>query len=211
MVFGCCVTVVCSVSHPLSLSITDKPSHPEEGTAVTAHPLSPSLPQEVGPTEDNGNLASAQPGPKRGPGRGRKAKGRRPGATASTGKSKGEEEQTDASTEIQPQVFMFTLCFWKPVCWNNIWVSGWKGKELLMRLRILFSYWAIRQTDTLRSESRVVNYFPAVAFHTKKAHGSEGRVIHQSEDEWFSPLTPAFRVWKCSWARARNPNCPLNA
>lgn len=81
------------LSHLLALLITGKPSHPEEGTTVTVHPVSPSLPQEVGPIEDNGDLASAQPGPKRGPGRGRKAKGRRPGATTAAGKSKGKEEQ----------------------------------------------------------------------------------------------------------------------
>lgn len=99
-------------SRLLALSITGNPSHPEEGTTVTVHPGSPPLPQEVGPMEDNGDLASAQPGPKRVPGRGRKAKGRRPGAGTATGKSKGKEEETGISAEMLPQVFMFTLYFW---------------------------------------------------------------------------------------------------
>lgn len=102
------------LSHLLALSVAGITSPPEGEKTVTAHPVNPPLPQEVGPAEDNGDLASAQPGPKRGPGRGRKAKGRRPGATTAAGKSKGKEEQTGLSTEIQRRVFMggFFLYFW---------------------------------------------------------------------------------------------------
>lgn len=64
-----------------------------EGKPVTAHPVNPLLPQEVGPDLDEGNPTSVQPGPKRGQGRGRKAKGRRPVATATASKNKGEEEE----------------------------------------------------------------------------------------------------------------------
>lgn len=69
-------------------------SHLDEGKTVTVHPDDPLLPQEVGPNEDEGDPTSAHLGPKRGQGRGRKAKGRRPGTTAAASKNKGKEEQT---------------------------------------------------------------------------------------------------------------------
>lgn len=65
----------------------------DDGKTVTVHPVDPLLPQEVGPDLDEGEPTSVQTGHKRGQGRGRKAKGRRPGATAAASKNKGEEEE----------------------------------------------------------------------------------------------------------------------
>lgn len=73
-------------------------SHLDEVKTVSALPDDPLLPQEetlVRPEEEEeeeGSPPAAQLGPKRGPGRGRRAKGRRPGATAAA-KNKGENEQ----------------------------------------------------------------------------------------------------------------------
>lgn len=78
-------------------------SHLEEVKTVTVLPVDPLLPQEeslVGLDEEEGDPPAAQPGPKRGQGRGRRAKGRRPGATAN--KNKGEEEKTVGLEQKNP-------------------------------------------------------------------------------------------------------------
>ncbi|KAM7374815.1 hypothetical protein PAMP_007452 [Pampus punctatissimus] len=65
-------------------------SHLDEVKTVTELPVDSLLPQEeslAGPDEED-PPAAQQPAPKRGQGRGRRAKGRRPGTTASTGKNK---------------------------------------------------------------------------------------------------------------------------
>nr|XP_046267275.1 PR domain zinc finger protein 15 isoform X2 [Scatophagus argus] len=65
-------------------------SHLDDGKTVTVLPADPLLPQEVGPPdeeEEEGDPSAAQAGPKRGQGRGRRAKGRRAGATAAASKN----------------------------------------------------------------------------------------------------------------------------
>uniref|UniRef100_A0A8C4EU95 PR/SET domain 15 n=1 Tax=Dicentrarchus labrax TaxID=13489 RepID=A0A8C4EU95_DICLA len=80
-------------------------SHLDEGKTVTVLSVDPLLPQEeslVGPDEEEADPPAAQPGPKRGQGRGRRAKGRRPGATAAASKHKGEEQKTgDVKTSVK--------------------------------------------------------------------------------------------------------------
>lgn len=80
-------------------------SHLDEAKTVTELPVDSLLPQEeslVGPDEDT--PPAAKPAPKRGQGRGRRAKGRRPGATAATGKNKGEKNLTDMNNKISMSV-----------------------------------------------------------------------------------------------------------
>lgn len=73
-------------------------SHLDGVKTATVLPVDPLLPQDeslVGPDEEDGDPPAAPPGPKRGPGRGRRAKGRRPGAAAAAAsRNKGEEEIT---------------------------------------------------------------------------------------------------------------------
>lgn len=68
-------------------------SHLNEGKTVTLLPVDPLFPLEespVGPEEEEeSSRPAAQPAPKRGQSRGRRAKGRRPGAAAAS-KNKGE-------------------------------------------------------------------------------------------------------------------------
>ncbi|KAM3601262.1 uncharacterized protein V6R79_009879 [Siganus canaliculatus] len=77
-------------------------SHLEEGKVVTALPVEPLLPQEVDldEEEDEGDPPAAPPGPKRGHGRGRRAKGRRPGAAAAASKSKEEKPSAQSSEPV---------------------------------------------------------------------------------------------------------------
>lgn len=66
----------------------------DEVKTVTGLPVDPLLPQQeslVGPDEEESSLPAAQLGPKTVQGRGRRAKGRRLGATASAGKNRGEK------------------------------------------------------------------------------------------------------------------------
>lgn len=69
-------------------------SNLDNGDTVTVLQVDPILPLEVSPNEDEVDPTSAQPGPKRGHGRGRRTKGRRSGATAASNKSKGKERLT---------------------------------------------------------------------------------------------------------------------
>lgn len=69
-------------------------SNLDNGDTVTVLQVDPILPLEVSPNEDEVPPTSAQPGPKRGHGRGRRTKGRRSGATTASNKSKGKERLT---------------------------------------------------------------------------------------------------------------------
>lgn len=76
-------------------------SHLNEVKTVTVLPEEPLLPQEeslVGPDEEEGSSPAAQPSPKRGPSRGRRAKGRRPSASAAAGKNRGEGREAGLSS-----------------------------------------------------------------------------------------------------------------
>ena len=73
-------------------------SHLDEVKTVTELPVDSLLPQEeslLGPDEEDA-IPAAQPAPKRGQSR-RRAKGRRPGSTATAGKNKGEQKQSGLS------------------------------------------------------------------------------------------------------------------
>ena len=70
-------------------------SHLDEVKTVSELPVDPLLPQEeslVSPDEEEGGPPAAQSGLKRAQGRGRRVKGRRPGATATTSKNKGKNK-----------------------------------------------------------------------------------------------------------------------
>ncbi|XP_044077391.1 PR domain zinc finger protein 15 isoform X2 [Siniperca chuatsi] len=78
-------------------------SHLDEVKTVTVLPVDPLLPQEeslVGPGEEEGDPPAARPGPKRGQGRGRRAKGRRPGATATASKNKEVKPPVESSEPV---------------------------------------------------------------------------------------------------------------
>ncbi|XP_071754459.2 PR domain zinc finger protein 15 [Centroberyx gerrardi] len=74
-------------------------SHLQEVKTVTALPVDQLLPQEDGPVtpDDEDGPPMAQPAPKRGPGRGRRAKGRRLGATAAARKNKDVKPSVQSS------------------------------------------------------------------------------------------------------------------
>lgn len=74
----------------------DMLSHLNEVKTVTVLPAEQLLPQGeclVGPDEEEGSSPAAQPSPKRGHSRGRRAKGRRPGAAAAASKNRGEKTE----------------------------------------------------------------------------------------------------------------------
>ncbi|XP_030292763.1 PR domain zinc finger protein 15 isoform X1 [Sparus aurata] len=75
-------------------------SHLDEGKTVAELPVDPLLPQEVGPDEDEGDPPAAQPVPKRAQGRGRRAKGRRPGAAAATSRNKDLKPSTESAESV---------------------------------------------------------------------------------------------------------------
>ncbi|XP_035522975.1 PR domain zinc finger protein 15 isoform X1 [Morone saxatilis] len=82
-------------------------SHLDEGKTVTVLSVDPLLPQEeslVGPDEEEVDPPAAQPGPKRGQGRGRRAKGRRPGATAAASKHKDVKTSVKSSEPVASAV-----------------------------------------------------------------------------------------------------------
>lgn len=66
-------------------------THLDEVKTVTGLPVDPQQESLVGPDEEESSLPAVQPGPKTGQSRGRRAKGRRLGATATPGKNKGEK------------------------------------------------------------------------------------------------------------------------
>lgn len=71
-------------------------SHLNEVKTVTVLPAEQLLPQGeclVGPDEEEGSSPAAQPSPKRGHSRGRRAKGRRPSAAAAASKNRGEKKE----------------------------------------------------------------------------------------------------------------------
>lgn len=73
----------------------DMLSHLNEVKTVTVLPAEQLLPQGeclVGPDEEEGISPAAQPSPKRGHSRGRRAKGRRPSAAAAASKNRGEKK-----------------------------------------------------------------------------------------------------------------------
>uniref|UniRef100_A0A671VG49 PR/SET domain 15 n=1 Tax=Sparus aurata TaxID=8175 RepID=A0A671VG49_SPAAU len=75
---------------------------PEKSEEMPCHaelPVDPLLPQEVGPDEDEGDPPAAQPVPKRAQGRGRRAKGRRPGAAAATNLKPSTESAESVASE----------------------------------------------------------------------------------------------------------------
>uniref|UniRef100_A0A3Q3W0Q4 Uncharacterized protein n=1 Tax=Mola mola TaxID=94237 RepID=A0A3Q3W0Q4_MOLML len=84
---------ICSKPFQTSELLCNMLIHLDGGKTVTVYPVDPLLLQDRGPSEDEGDPTLAQLGPKRGHSRGRKAKGRRPGATAALSKNKGEDEQ----------------------------------------------------------------------------------------------------------------------
>lgn len=74
----------------------DMLSHLNEVKTVTVLPAEQLLPQGeclVGPDEEEGSSPAAQPSPKRGHSRGRRAKGRRPSAAAAASKNRGEKKE----------------------------------------------------------------------------------------------------------------------
>lgn len=74
----------------------DMLSHLNEVKTVTVLPADQLLPQGeclVGPDEEEGSSPAAQPSPKRGHSRGRRAKGRRPSAAAAASKNRGEKKE----------------------------------------------------------------------------------------------------------------------
>ncbi|KAK2879820.1 PR domain zinc finger protein 15 isoform X2 [Channa argus] len=81
--------------------------HLEEVKKVTVLASDTLLPQQeslVGPDEDEVALPAIQPGAKTGQGRGRRAKGRRPGATAITNKHKDVRPTVETSEPVAPEV-----------------------------------------------------------------------------------------------------------
>ena len=74
-------------------------SHLDDGKTAAELPVDPLLPQEVGPDEDDGDPPAALPVPRRAQGRGRRAKGRRPGAAAATSRNKGEDRKSSQAFE----------------------------------------------------------------------------------------------------------------
>ncbi|XP_053187405.1 PR domain zinc finger protein 15 isoform X1 [Scomber japonicus] len=86
-------------------------SHLDEAKTVTELPVDSLLPQEeslVGPDEEDAPPA-AKPAPKRGQGRGRRAKGRRPGATAATGKNKDVKPPVESSKPVTTETASATV------------------------------------------------------------------------------------------------------
>uniref|UniRef100_A0A669DJ30 PR/SET domain 15 n=1 Tax=Oreochromis niloticus TaxID=8128 RepID=A0A669DJ30_ORENI len=78
-------------------------SHLNEVKTVTVLPAEQLLPQGeclVGPDEEEGSSPAAQPSPKRGHSRGRRAKGRRPSAAAAASKNRGEKKERVSSEPV---------------------------------------------------------------------------------------------------------------
>lgn len=72
----------------------------DNSNAVPELQVDPILPLEVNASEEAVGDPPVQSEPRRGPVRGRKAKGRRPGATAAANNGKGDESSTVAEKHV---------------------------------------------------------------------------------------------------------------